>query len=420
LRGRWHAWADAWARDFSELCRAQGFVPAPALRQRTLFEEVVVPLATSGGGGSTVVFLVDALRYEMAEALREALSDASGVALDLRARLAELPSITAVGMNALAPLADRGRLRPVIRDGKIEGLAHGEFQVLAPEQRRRAMQDRVGGTKCPLYTLAEVQSRDVESLRHGIAGAKLVVVHVDAIDSAGEKGNGLMVFEQVLQSLRAAWNLLREAGARRFVFTADHGFLLLDDTVRVAQSHGRKIDPWRRHALSPFAEDNRDEVRVPLAQLEYEDPQGLHLMMPEGTAVFDVGRRSLSFVHGGGSLQERVIPVLTVVQRGAGGGGGDTLTYALSAKGGQAFDEWHCVSGQIEMVAEQHALNFGGKKEIELALRALGEPDVQIELRQARGGASVRNSAIFAQVGEGFELFFKLVGPQESRVQLEL
>lgn len=68
-------------------------------------------------------------------------------------------------------------------------------------------------------------------------------------------------------------------------------------------------------------------------------------MMPEGTAVFDVGRRSLSFrprrreppgagdpgAHGGPARGRR--------QRG------DTLTYALSAKGGQAFDEWHCVCG---------------------------------------------------------------------------
>ena len=417
VRTCWHAWADAWARDFSQLCRAQGFLPAPALRQRTLFEDVVVPLTTSGGGGQTVIFLVDALRYEMAEALRREIGEPAATSIELGARLAELPTITAVGMNALAPVADRGRLRPVIRDAKIQGLAQGEYQVLVPEHRRRAMHDRVGGTDCPLYTLPEILARDAESLRHGISRAKLVVVHVDAIDSAGEKGNGLRVFDQVLQSLRAAWNLLREAGARRFVFTSDHGFLLLDDTVRATQRHGSKIVPSRRHALGTLPEDNRDEVRVPLAQLEYEDPQDLHLMMPEGTAVFDVGKRSLSFVHGGGSLQERVIPVLTIVHRGSGGG--DSLTYAIQAHRGLPFDDFHCVRGQIQVVA-QHGLNFGGKKEIELGLRALGEPDVQVELRQVRGGASRRGDAIFARVDEDFEVFFKLIGAREARVQLQL
>lgn len=419
LRRRWAAWAEAWAREFSALCKSQGFLPAAGLRQRALFEEVVAPLC-SAGGGTTVLFAVDALRYELAEALRRELeASGPGATVELRARLAELPTVTAVGMAALAPVSERGRLRPIVRDGEIVGLMHREFAVERPDHRRKAMHERVGGTDCPLYSLDEVLGREVASLRDGIKRARLVLVQVSDIDAAGEAGVGGMVFEGVLVKLRAAWNLLREAGARRFVFTADHGFLLLDDSVRSAQTHGRRIDPRRRHVLSTVAADHRDEVRVPLAELEYEGAEGLHLMMPEGTAVFDVGRRPLGFVHGGNSLQERVIPVLTVVHKHGGGAGGDALAYAITARAGEGVGEMQSLHARVQVVA-QHALNFGGRQEVELGLRVVGEEEVEVVLVQARGQAKVRGASIVAGVDGDFELFFRLSGPREARVQVEL
>lgn len=61
VTGLWWAWADGWARDFSQLCRSEGFLPEPGLRQQTLFAEVVEPLLD--GAGPTALFLVDARRY---------------------------------------------------------------------------------------------------------------------------------------------------------------------------------------------------------------------------------------------------------------------------------------------------------------------------------------------------------------------
>jgi hypothetical protein len=413
-REQWHAWAEAWARGFSALCRARGFVPAPALQQRTLFEEVVRPLTT--GVGTTVVFLVDALRYEMAEALRRELGDPGATTIELRARLAELPSITAVGMNALAPVSERGKLRPAMYEGAIVGMQRGEYRVDNPDSRQRAMHERVDKAKCPSMSLDELLADDAAALKRRIAGAKLALVHVDAIDSAGEKGNGLMVFELVLQRLRSALNLLREAGARRFVITADHGFLLLDDAVRQTQKHGQKTVPWRRHMISTVAADHPGEVRVPLAQLDYEGVEGLQLMMPEGISVFDIGKRTLSFVHGGNSLQERVIPVLTIVHRSSGAGG-DAMAYGIKARAQEGVAGLHSIAAKVHVLA-QHALDFGGRRQVELALQVEGE--AQVDGVQTRGGAVVRAGSIVATVDAEFEVFFKLVGPHESRVRVAL
>ncbi|MCA9694371.1 MAG: BREX-6 system phosphatase PglZ, partial [Myxococcales bacterium] len=274
----------------------------------------------------------------------------------------------------------------------------------------------VGGRTCPLMTLEEVVSRDSASLTNAVKQAQLVVVHSQEIDNAGEKGVGPAVFEIALQKLRAAWRLLRDAGVRRFVFTGDHGFLLLDSSAAAAQPHGRRIDPKRRHVFSPVAADHNGEVRVALADLRYDKIAG-HVMFPETTAVFDTGRRSMSFVHGGNSLQERVIPVLTVVHRAAAGA--NTLKYAIKAEAREGVGGMHCLEATVEVVA-QRSLNFGSPKDLELALRVPDAEDVRVELCQTRGKARITGGVVVASVGERFELFFRLSGTTDARVLVEV
>jgi hypothetical protein len=417
MRGLWRVWADQWARDFNGLCRTHGFLPEPGRQQRMLFDEVVKPMAQEAG--TTAYFVVDALRFEMGEELYRQMATESSTTVHLKGRLAELPSVTEVGMNVLAPVVRNGRLSPSLTEpngGKVDGFSTGEFRVFDPETRRRAMHGRVGGASCPWLKLEEVVSRDSTSLARAVAQARLLVVHSEEIDKAGENGVGPAVFDHVMQKLLAAWHLLREAGVRRFVLTSDHGFLLLDESAGSTISHGRKIDPKRRHVFSAHAADHSGEARVPLSALGYEGVAG-HVMFPETTAVFDTGRRSMSFVHGGNSLQERVIPVLTVVHRAAAGG--STVRYTVSASALDGVGGMHCIAGLVTL-ADQHSFDFGGPKELELELRVPELEDVRVELCQVRGKARLVAGAVWVAVAESFELFFRLIGSTADRVQVEL
>ncbi|MCA9517084.1 MAG: BREX-6 system phosphatase PglZ [Myxococcales bacterium] len=420
-RAHWRRWADTWARDFSALCRSAGFLPPPALQQRTLFDEVVRPMTQEPG--VTAFFVVDALRYEMGEELYRELAGTPATTVQLRARFAELPTLTEVGMNVLAPVAaPSGRLAPALEASagdveKVKGFSTGEYRVHDPATRQKAMHARVGGATCPWLTLDEVESRDAASLKRAIAQARLVVVHSQEIDAAGEKGLGPKVFATVLRQLRTAWSLLRDAGVRRFVITSDHGFLLLDDATNVALAHGRRIDPHRRHVFSPVAADHAGETRVALSELGYEGATG-YVMFPESLAVFDTGKHPRTFVHGGNSLEERVIPVLTLVHRAAAGG--SLIAYRVVAERRDGVAGMHCLSVRVE-VAAQGALDFGGTKTVELALRVTEVPEVEPELCQARGGhAKIVSGAVQAAVGEPFELFFRLTGASDARVLVEV
>lgn len=410
----WRHWADAWARDFNALCQNQGFLPPAELQQRNLFEQVLRPLSRETG--TVALFMVDALRYEMAEQLRQMLGDPAATQIQLNPRLAELPSVTEVGMNALTPLAQHGKLRPVLSDGALKGFHSGEFQVINPDSRRRAISERIGGDTCPWLNLSEVLERDSASLKRSIARARLLVVHSREIDEAGEAGTGLDTFERVLQHLRAAWQHLREAGVRHFVFSADHGFLLIDEHGRSATRHGRRRDPRRRHVYAPVGADHPDKVGVALASLGYQDAPG-YVLFPDATQVFDTGRGGGGFVHGGNSLQERLIPVLSISHRHQPGA--NALRHGIQVRVLEEAAGMHCLEIRVE-VMDQQGLDFGGDEQLELALRVPDNPAVQVELCQVRGGASLSGASLKARVGEAFELFFRLAGPDDQRVLVEL
>lgn len=412
-RHTYRAWADAQALAFNTLCRKRGFLPEAELQQRSLFDQVVKPATDRA---ITAYFVVDGLRFEMASVLREAMAKESGTELDLKPRLAELPTLTEVGMNLLAPLAREGRLQPELRKESLCGFRVGEARVFDPKTRRKAMHERVGRETCPWLGLEEVLDREVPSLRQTIAQARLVVVHAEGIDKAGEKGVGLRHFEDELRRLRAAWMRLREAGVKQFVITADHGFLLQDETTRVPLAHGRKTDPKRRHVISTVAADHPGEIRAAARELGYEGLD-VHFMFPENTMPFDTGERTKDFLHGGNSLQERVIPVLTIRHRHAPGA--ETARYAVEQVEVLApVMGMHRIKATVVQLA-QTSLNLGGGRRVELRLRAADTSHVNVELLDAPR-ASLQSGAVVAKVDEPFELLFRLTGPEATRVRVQL
>ncbi len=414
MRSRWRSWADQWADAFNAACRTHGFVAESALQQRRLFDDVVMPQVEAG---TVAYFVVDALRFEMAEELRRSIGDEARSMITLRPRLAELPTVTEVGMNALAPVHDGGALHPEVKGGSLKGFQQGAFRVFDPKTRQKAMHQRVGGTQCPWMKLGDVLARDEKKLKETVSKARLLVVHSLEIDNAGEKGLGPSAFDHALQDLKAAWRLLRDAGVQRFVITSDHGFLLLHGGGQQPIKHGNKKTPNRRYVLSAAEADHPGELRVSFKELGYQG-DNLQLMMPETTAPFDIGQRDTSFVHGGNSLQERVIPVLTLEHEGMRGG--DGLTYRIQAKAGDGLLGMHCIELTVMPTGPQAGL-FGGAESVELGLRPQDPARSLVVVPcQTRPEGHLHGSVIHAPVGKEIELFFRVQGPEQGRQQVEL
>jgi len=416
-RATWRGWAQARALEWSALCEQGGALPANDLQQRTLFQQTVEPLLDDKH--TTAFFLIDALRFEMAEELRDLIGEQSATLMRLDARLAELPSVTEVGMNALAPIARKGRLHPLIdpKGRRFTGFDAGGFKVAKPADRQRVLARRAGGSTCGWFEVEDViaatDPADLTKLRRSIKQSHLIVVHSLQIDQSGESGNGLAVFSGELRRIHKAWQILREAGVRRFVFTSDHGFLLRQTNEDTLQ-HGQYQDAFARYALYPVADTDTDKVGFTLRSLNYEgvDPKKA-VVFPRGIEVFQSGR-DRNFVHGGNSPQERIIPVLTVQHKEKPGSADEH--YRVVIENEVTGTSTHEITVKIEREADQTSLSFGAQP-VALELSVAEVQGVVAELHELTG-ATLQSGGICAPVGTEFTVKFRLTAGQEQRVRV--
>ena len=421
LRQRYRNWANLWASAFARLCETDSFLPEANLQQRMLYDQVVHPLAKSAASGEAKVayFLVDALRYEMATALSEALeADATAsTTVRLSARYAELPTLTSVGMNVLAPVQKGGRLT-LAGAKEFDGFRAGEYSVRSFENRVRAMGDRSATTaknQPKLTTLIEVCEKRAKSLKASLQKTNFVVVRSQEIDKAGESDIGITTFERWLQQLKAAYNRLKGLGFNEFVFTADHGFLLQDDVAVEGISWGKA--PKRRHVLLNHARKESEIVSVSLSALGYDGQSG-HLHFSTTTNPFTSGKTA-TFIHGGNSLQERVIPVLTVSHRQPNPL--SLVKYSIEAEALVAIAGYSRLRVQVKPApTAQGVLSFTGAKAINLSLRVPDRRDIDITIAEAPG-AALKNQQVQVNVEQDWaEVLFNLVSLQDERVKVEV
>ncbi len=412
LRRAHRAWADELCRDFAGLCKDFGFLPSVELRQRNLFEQIVHPLTLTGE--KVAVFLIDAFRYEMATELVEELKG-TGTVVDLKARLAELPSITSVGMNVLAPVAHADRLMVA---GIFQGFKTGEFTVRKPDDRARAMGMRSGGKPALLLKLADVCEASTAALTKEVKPHSLVVVHSKEIDDAGEANVGLPTFESTLRQIKAAWHHLQLAGVKSCVFTADHGFLLQDETTEV-RKFGTARDPQRRHVLDEHPREEAGMVNVSVSSLGYEGLSG-YLLFRNDTAVFATGNPGASFVHGGNSPQERVIPVLTVARKRVEQGG--YSEYVVEVEPQPDVVGLHRLRVRLCFAKQTTtSLGFAAATAVALGLRVADRDDIRVIFKDVSGPGTLKTGRLQLPVGDGWtEVFFGLEGPSDERVRVEV
>lgn len=319
-------------RAFEDACQAmaKGFVRAlaeagwsvpGALHQTDLWNDV------SGRPKPCAYFLVDAMRYEMGVELAARLP--AGSEVSLRPATGVLPSITPVGMAALLPGASSS-FSIAEKDGKFGARIEG---TLLPDlaARRKWITARIPGLVD--LSLDELLSLTPSKLAKKVAGAPVVLVRSQEIDHAGETGftfQARQVMDTVIDNLARAIRKLASAGIDSAVVTADHGHLFFatdrDESMRVDSPGGQTVELHRRCWIGRGGATPSGCLRVPATALGYESD--LDLVFPRGAAVFRAGG-DLAFHHGGPSLQEIVIPVLTVRAPGRS----TTTTPSASAAG---------------------------------------------------------------------------------------
>lgn len=304
VRRRYDDVVDRLAKGFVAVLQASGWEISGVRRQTAIFDDLVRPQS-----GPVAFFLVDAMRYEMGVELAERLEDYGEVTIE--PAVGVLPSITPTGMAALMPGA-ASSYGIVAAGSKLAAKVDG--RVLKDLAGRKShVMSRVPSSVD--LDLGEVMQLSRSKLEKKVAGKDLVVVRSQEIDFFGEGGFGFQarsVMDTVVDNLARAIRKLAAAGVGRAVVASDHGHLFAAEpraeSMRIDSPGGDTVELHRRCWAGRGGATPPSCVRVSARALGND--ADFDLVFPSGTGVLRSGG-DLAFHHGGPSLQEMVIPVVT-------------------------------------------------------------------------------------------------------------
>lgn len=280
----------------------QGWPPAGRLANADVFDQLVAPkLQTSGQ--RVALFLIDALRYELGVELHKQLTEAGQI--ELQAAFAALPSATPVGMASLLPGA--GQSLQLIRQQNKMVPALGDQSLINVTQRLDILRRQYGQrfADAPLADFA----RDKFKLPEGV---ELFVLRSNEMDNDFESNPeaALGLISRTFQQILAAMRRLQKLGFQEAIVVTDHGFYLnpgLEAGDVCSKPPGQWISVHDRFLLGDGSSDSNNFV-VSAASLgirgDFNQAAG-----PQAMVAYRAGQ---VYFHGGASLQETVVPVISI------------------------------------------------------------------------------------------------------------
>ena len=300
---------DALASRFVHAYETAGFSLPGVIQQAETYHDFVEPGAAEA---PVAYFLVDAFRYEMARELCSQLPDEWKV--ELIPALATPPTITEVGMAALMPWAERGVTIAPVGASKL-GVQVGSLMLKSRADRVKWLEEKA---QKPLVVteLNKIAPLKDKHLIADIKNARLVLVTAsDEIDGLWESQPHLarQLHDHVFDQLRRGIRSLFGQGITKIIITADHGFLMgdrlmLGDALDVPG--GDTADLHRRVWVGKGGAAVGECLRKPLSAFGIGGD--LELVTPYGMSCFKALGGSNEYFHGGLSLQEITIPVISI------------------------------------------------------------------------------------------------------------
>jgi hypothetical protein len=167
----------------------------------------------------------------------------------------------------------------------------------------------------PFETVAEYNlEKNREIFKHS-----LVYIFHDNIDKTGHDGNARQVVQSCRETIMDIAKMIPKIHASYNVtevyVTSDHGFLFND--IEFAEKDKHKINEeflerCSRYYLTRSDSTVQGVVKFPLNEVSsMGNGNDVYVAVPEGTNRFAAPSGGYMFTHGGASLQELIIPIIT-------------------------------------------------------------------------------------------------------------
>ena len=279
-----------------------------AVAQRSFYERLVKPTVAQK---KLCVVIADGLRYEMAEELQRELSQSSNTTLS--AMISVLPSYTQLGQAALLPhstLEIRSDVdSTVLVDGRASAGIANRTQIIQTNS----------GVASMAYTYEDFNTKNSDERRAIIRDHQLVYIYHTSIDTTGENQEQTLcgLSARYIDELRKLVTNLLASHASNVIITADHGFLYQHRVPEEGEfmpyqsgnadtivSQNRRMVIGSALADQPSLKKWRADQLGLLGTTEVQIPYSIMRLRRQGTQKH--------YSHGGASLQEIIVPVITV------------------------------------------------------------------------------------------------------------
>lgn len=388
------------ARAFAQALADAKFALPGLLRQREIFVTALRPALQQG---KTAYILVDALRFEMARELFTSLD--SEYAGQLVVAVGSVPSITEIGMAALMPGAQGDAAIIPTGDGKI-GVQIGTT-VLKDRKTRFDWFRKQVKESLVITALEEMLPKPKPDLHTELHQAEVIVVTSQEIDELAERDNihlARKVMDDTLSDLARLIRKLREYGCKTIVIAADHGYLFGDELgsdMKVDVPGGQTIDLHRRVWVGRGGAASDSYLRAQLSQFGWNTD--LEVAFPWGFAAFKVSGGARAYFHGGITLQELAIPVLTLHPMTTGP---VTPLHAI---------EWVLTAGSKKISTRFFSVEIGARSN---SLFEFDPPRIRVEIRSKGAVVAEPVSATYGLATGTGEIDLRVLAAEPQQVVL--
>jgi hypothetical protein len=309
---------------FTKHLQHTGWPVVGRLANGDVFDKLVAPKLQQSGT-KVAYLMVDALRYELGVALQKQLAEDGKV--ELKPALAQLPSITSVGMASLLPGAGTGLRLVKNESGYTPHI--GDQPVANVGQRMEILRKRYG------QRFQEGRLEEFVRNRFEVDGdVELLVLRSVEIDSYFENHPDTAPTEIInaLKRIRVAVHKLKDAGFSEVVIATDHGFFM-NTHAGAGDTCSKLPGDWlNEHQRCLLGEGNSDSYHY-LLSAEKAGVRGdfTSIAGPLSMASYKAG---MLYYHGGASLQECIVPVITLQLAGPEQAPVSQATISLNYKNG--------------------------------------------------------------------------------------
>ena len=257
----------------------------------------------------------DALRYEIGEELRQRIRERDKFDCKIEPILSSLPSYTQLGMASLLPEGDLAILDP-----SKPTVMHAGASTTGIENRRKVLGENIGEDRSCAYHTDDFLDFKNHETKDIIRDHDVIYIYHNRIDATGDSTKTEeKVFEAVENTIEELVSLVRKltsANAGNIFITSDHGFIYQNRDLEPSEYLGSKPEGKavlyhdRRFVLgkelletSSFKKFTSGQLRIS-GDFDILFPKSINRLRRSGSGA--------KFVHGGVSLQEVVIPVLSI------------------------------------------------------------------------------------------------------------